>query len=444
MSKGFPSNFTWGAGTSAYQIEGAARQDGKGPSIWDKFTHDPGRIADGSNGDIACDHYNRFEEDVELMKELGINAYRFSIAWTRILPDGRGQVEPRGLDFYDRLIDKLLESDITPWVTLYHWDLPQALEDRGGWPNRQTADHFVNYTDIVSRQFGDRVKNWITINEPWVAGFIGYYDGSHAPGRKSLKDGLSAVHTLLLAHGQATNVIRENTPDAKIGIALNLIPVYPATESAEDKAAAVRQDGYQNRWFLDPLYKGKYPEDMLDLSSQDMPEIKDTDMQTISSRTDFLGVNYYLPFFAKNNPNNLPLQTEEIDRPDLDHTDMGWLVYPDGLYDILRRLVNDYSVENLYVTENGAATREEISPDGRILDPKRIEYIEKHLDACHRAIQANLGLKGYFAWSLMDNFEWAEGYKMRFGLIRVDFDTQERTIKESGRRYKQIISNNAI
>lgn len=436
----FPNDFAFGVATSAYQIEGGWNLDGKGPSIWDTFSRIPGNIKDGSNGDVACDHYNLWEQDVELMKRLGIANYRFSISWSRILPDGTGRVEPRGLDFYDRLVDKLLVSGITPWVTLYHFDLPQELEDKGGWPNRETADHFANYADIVSKNLGDRVKNWITINEPSVAGYDGYVKGVHAPGRKDLKVGLSAIHTMLLAHGSAIPIIRNNVSDARIGLALFLVPTYPDTESFADRQAALRQDGYKNRWQLNPLFKAQYPADMIKVfGEENVPEIKPGDFEIIGTPLDFLGVNYYFPLFVKNDPNNLLLKATSVDRPDMGHTDMGWLVYPKGLSDTLRRVSVEYpEVRSLYITENGAAFTDELK-EGVINDVRRIDYMDTHIKEALIAIKEGIPLRGYFLWSLMDNSEWAEGYTKKFGII-----TRQRIIKESGYRYKEIITNNSL
>lgn len=429
--KKFPNDFAFGVATSAYQIEGAG---GKSLSIWDKFSKIPGNIRDGSNGDVACDHYNRWKQDIDLMQKLGIKNYRFSVAWTR-----------NNLDFYDHLTDKLLESGITPWVTLYHFDLPQILEDKGGWPNRETANHFENYSDIVSRRLGDRVKNWITINEPSVEGHDGYIKGSHAPGRRDLKDGLSAIHTMLIAHGKAVSVIRENVPDAQVGLALHLQAIYPDSESSTaDQQAALRQDGYQNRWFLDPLFKAQYPPDMVKVfGEQNIPEIKPGDFKTIGIPINYLGINYYFPLFVKDDPEDLLLKVRSIDYPDMEHTDMGWLVYPKGLSDTLRRVSVEYGNPNLYVTENGAAFPDKLI-GGHIKDVRRTNYIVKHLKECLVAIREGIPLKGYFLWSLLDNFEWQEGYTKRFGITYIDFVTQQRTIKQSGYRYKEIIINNSL
>ncbi len=432
----FPAGFLWGAATAAYQIEGAAGEDGRGESIWDRFSHTPGKVVNGDTGDVACDHYHRWRTDVALMKALNLGAYRFSIAWSRIVPDGRGGVNEAGLTFYERLVDALLAAGITPWATLYHWDLPQPLEDAGGWPNRATADAFAEYANVVSRRLGDRIKHWITLNEPWCSAFLGYWTGEHAPGRTSFADAIHATHGLLLAHGQATTVLRQNVPDARIGIVLNPSQVYPATDSELDRAAAYRQDGFANRWFLDPLYGRGYPTDMLALYGPNVvPEILPTDLEVIAAPTDFLGVNYYSSSFVRDDPQNRPLGVRHGPAPTDEKTAMGWAVYPQGFTDLLVRLARDYPTGPLYVTENGAAYPDEAPINGRVADPLRTSYYARHLAAARAAIDAGAPLQGYFAWSLMDNFEWAFGYTRRFGLIYVDYATQERTIKDSGKWY---------
>ena len=432
----FPENFVWGAATAAYQIEGAANEDGRGESIWDRFSHTPGKVVNGDTGDVACDHYHRWKEDLALLTALNLSAYRFSIAWPRILPTGRGPVNEAGLAFYDRLVDGLLAAGITPWATLYHWDLPQPLEDAGGWLNRATADAFAEYVDVVSRRLGDRVKNWITLNEPWCSAYLGYWLGIHAPGRTSFADAVRSTHPLLLAHGKATRILRQNVPDGRIGIVLNPFSVYPATDSAADQAAAQRYDGFANRWFLDPLYGRGYPEDMLALYGPELaPAVAPGDLDLIAAPTDFLGVNYYTPSFVRDAPEQAPLRGGDAPAPPDEQTAMGWAVYPQGFTDLLVRLARDYPTGPLYVTENGAAYPDEPAADGRVADPLRTSYYTRHLAAARAAIEAGAPLQGYFAWSLMDNFEWAFGYTRRFGLVYVDFATQQRTIKDSGRWY---------
>lgn len=441
----FPPGFVWGAATAAYQIEGATREDGRGESIWDRFSHTPGKTANGDTGDVACDHYHRWGDDIQLMRTLGLNAYRFSIAWPRIVPDGRGHVNEAGLAFYDRLVDGLLEAGITPWVTLYHWDLPQVLQDAGGWTNRATADAFAEYVDVVTQRLGDRVKHWITLNEPWCSSFLSYHIGEHAPGHKNFNEALQAVHTLLLAHGQAVPIIRRNSPDAQAGITLNLAQVYPATESPDDQAAARRYDGYFNRWFLDPLYGRGYPQDMLALYGDRVPATEAADFDVIAAPTDFLGLNYYNPTFIYDTPDAPVLRTGAT-RIEGEYTAMDWLVYPQGLYDLLVRVPREYPTGPLYITENGAAYPDQVSHNGeaRVHDPERTRYYRQHLQAAQRALGDGVPLQGYFAWSLMDNFEWAWGYTRRFGITYVDYDTQQRTLKDSGRWYKQVIAANAV
>jgi beta-glucosidase len=441
----FPKDFIWGAATAAYQIEGAWDEDGKGESIWDRFCHTLGKIANGDTGDVACDHYHRWREDVALMKELGLHAYRFSISWPRLLPEGRGRVNAAGLDFYSRLVDALLEAAIEPFITLYHWDLPQALQDQGGWPARATAEAFVEYADLVTRKLGDRVKHWITLNEPFVSAIIGYYlEGRHAPGHSDLDEALAAAHHLLLAHGWAVPVIRRNSPGAQVGVALNLSGQTPASPSAADRAAAWQQDGVINRWFLDPLSARGYPEDIVRHYGNPMDFVQAGDLEAIAAPLDFLGVNYYARGVVRS---RLVTEAENAPRtvfPNPKRTEMGWEVYPEGLYELLGRLHFDYRFPALYVTENGAAYPDQIGPDGQVDDPLRVAFFKAHLTAAVRAIAAGVPLRGYFAWSLMDNFEWAHGYSKRFGLIYVDYQTQRRVFKTSAQWYRRVIAANSV
>lgn len=439
----FPDGFIWGAATASYQIEGAAQEGGRGESIWDRFSHTPGKTANGDTGDVAADHYHRWQGDIGIMRELGLDAYRLSVAWPRVLPNGRGAVNPEGLDFYDRLVDGLLEAGIDPWITLFHWDLPQVLEDQGGWVNRDTINAFADYTDAITRRVGDRVKNWITINEPWVYSIMGYYWGVMAPGRQDLKEALQVGHSLLLAHGRAVDVIRGNVPDATVGITLNLSHVYPDTESAADIDAARTMDGFSNRWFLDPVFKGEYPADMLELYGDNAPDVQTGDFELIARPTDFLGINSYNPQYAKADDSNA-LGIAAADREELEHTAVGWIVEPRGFRDLLVRVQNDYAPQAIYVTENGAAFDDPEPVEGRVNDPRRTAYLHGHLHAAHDAIQAGVALKGYFVWSLLDNFEWSQGYSKRFGITYVDYETQERTIKESGRWYADVIDANGF
>ena len=447
-SGAFPDGFSWGVATAAYQIEGAANEDGRGESIWDRFSHTPGKVHDGDTGDVACDHYHRFPEDVRLMRELGVGSYRFSVAWPRILPTGTGAVNRAGLDFYDRLVEELLENGIEPCATLYHWDLPQALDvgDGRGWLTRDTAEAFVEYTDLVTRRLGDRVKTWITINEPWVVAFLGYGVGIHAPGHRDMSEALTAAHHVLLAHGWAMPVIRSNVRDARAGITLNLNHVYPFDADREDDHEAARRgDVMSNRWFLDPIFNRGYPEDLpAILGDATPPVIHDGDLDAIAVETDFLGINYYMPAYAS--ARQQTPTSWQIPHPDpkVERTAMGWPVEARGLRDLLVRLRTDYAPPAIIVTENGAAMEGDRVVDGRVSDPRRTAYFASHLGACLDAIAEGVPLTGYYAWSLLDNFEWAEGYSKRFGIVHVDYDTQTRTIKDSGRYFAMAARENRL
>jgi beta-glucosidase len=439
----FPKGFLWGAATAAYQIEGAWNEDGKGESIWDRFSHTPGKVLGGDTGDVACDHYHRWREDIGMMRELGLHAYRLSISWPRVLPAGVGAVNSAGLDFYDRLIDGLLQAGIQPYVTLYHWDLPQALQDRGGWANRDTAAAFANYADVVARRLGDRVKNWITHNEPWCASILSHWIGEHAPGLHDIPTALAAAHHILLSHGEAVPVLRAGSPGAQVGITLNFSPAYPASDSGADQAAAIRHDGYFNRWFLDPLYGRGYPADMVVLYGAMMPEIQPGDLERIAAPTDFLGVNYYNRAVIRHDPSIPVLETAQ-EHPEGEYTAMDWEVYADGLRALLVRLQNDYSPNRMYITENGAAYPDTLEPGGRVHDEARIRYLKGHLAASRAAIAEGAKLEGYFYWSLMDNFEWAWGYSKRFGIVYVDYPTQRRILKDSAMFYGDVIERNGL
>lgn len=444
----FPDGFVWGAATAAYQIEGAVHEDGRGESIWDRYSHTPGRTLNGDTGDVACDHYHRWRDDIQLMQTLGLNAYRLSIAWPRIIPTGRGAANEAGLSFYDRLIDGLLESNITPWVTLYHWDLPQVLEDAGGWPKRATADAFAEYVNVITRRLGDRVKRWITLNEPWCSAFLGYHVGRHAPGRTNFQDALAAHHTLLLAHGKAVPIIRSNSANAQVGITLNLAQVYPAGDDPADQAAARRFDGFQNRWFLDPLYGRGYPQDMVEFYGDRALPLAAGDLETIAAPTDFLGINFYFPNIIRAGDEHPVLRTAETRMAGAQYTAMDWPVHPPALYDLLQRVAREYPTGPIYITENGAAFNDtppqRDNGELRVHDPDRTKYYVQHLASAQRAIADGVPLKGYFAWSLMDNFEWAYGYTKRFGITYVDYPTQQRTIKDSGYWYGRLIAANAL
>ena len=449
MVDSFPESFVWGVATSAFQIEGAAEVDGRGRSIWDNFAATPGRIADGTDARVACDHYHRYREDVALMQQIGVRAYRFSLAWPRILPTGTGRVNDAGLDFYDRLVDALIAAGIEPWITLYHWDLPQDLEDAGGWTNRATADAFVTYADVASSRLGDRVKRWITHNEPWCASVLGYAQGEHAPGRKSWPEALAAGHHLLLSHGNAVPVLRARAPGSRVGITLNLAPCHPASPSEHDRDVARQFDGELNRWFLDAIYRGRYPDDVVagHVRMGNLPDglqfVRPGDMQAIRAGIDFVGVNYYSRAIMRSDriaeSDNQPRRIAEPDPEAL--TDMGWEVYPDGLRETLERVHRDYAPGSLVVTENGAAYADGPDSDGTVRDERRCVYLRKHVQACREAIAAGVPLDGYFLWSLLDNFEWAFGYTKRFGIVWVDFATQARVVKASADLYRRIIRN---
>jgi beta-glucosidase len=453
----FPPGFRWGIATAAYQIEGAATEDGRGPSIWDTFAAVPGHIADGSDGLVACDHYHRWSEDLDLLDWLGVGAYRFSLSWPRILPGGGSRVESRGLDFYDRLVDGLLARGIDPVVTLYHWDLPQPLEDLGGWAERDTAWRFADLAMAAHGRLGDRVSSWITLNEPWCSAFLGYASGIHAPGRREPFAALRATHHLLLGHGLAVAALRESGTSAEVGITLNLYPVHAASGDPTDVDAARRLDGMQNRIFLDPVLRGSYPADVLDdLTARgfNLDHIKPDDLGIIAAPIDVLGVNYYSSFRVRSaNGPDAPPQNRfhlpwvgcddvEFVSQHLPLTHMDWEVDPDGLRAMLVRLHRDYDCPPIVITENGAAYRDHPGSTGEVDDPERIEFVESHLRAALTAIGEGAPLRGYFLWSLLDNLEWAWGYSRRFGVVHVDFATQQRTPKSSAYRYREIVAAN--
>jgi beta-glucosidase len=442
----FPEGFAWGTATAAFQIEGAPREDGKGESIWDRFSHTPGVIQDGANADVACDHYHRWRDDVALMAELAHNAYRFSIAWTRVLPAGRGAVNAAGLDFYDRLVDALLARGITPYVTLYHWDLPQTLQDAGGWRNRDTVAAFVEYAEVVAGRLGDRVRHWITHNEPQVVTNAGHLTGEMAPGVRDLGAWWPVSHHLLLSHGRAVPVLRAaSAPGARVGITLNLSPKVPASDSAADQRAAPLADALFNRWYLDPLFRGAYPEEAAALLRRPENLIQPGDLAAIQAPLDFLGVNYYTIERIRRDPDLPGFVPQVAPEAGPGLTTMGWAVRPTGLGDLLIRLHREYQPPALYVTENGAAFPDALTPEGQVEDPERMDYLRRHLAQARRAIAAGVPLRGYFIWSLLDNFEWARGYTQRFGLAYTDYPTQRRIIKGSGRYFAEVArSNGAI
>jgi beta-glucosidase len=432
-------DFVWGAATSAYQIEGAVAEDGRARSIWDTFGRVPGAVDNGDTGDVACDHYHRWREDIELMRRLGLDAYRFSIAWPRVLPEGTGQVNKAGLDFYDRLVDALLEAGIRPFVTLYHWDLPQVLQDRGGWVNRQTAYALAEFAGVVAGRLSDRVGDWFTVNEPLCSAWIGHLEGRMAPGLTDIRLAVPAAHHLLLGHGLAAQALRDTAAvPARVGAVLNLSPCEPAGLTDADAAAARRADGHTNRWWLDPLHGRGYPVDMVELYGVE-PPVRQHDLDIISAPMDHLGLNYYFRQVVTDDPAGPPPHARMISVPHGPQTAMGWEVHPDGLAELLLRLTDEYRAPRIYVTESGSAWPDEVLPDGQIEDKERMAYLEQHLAASLRATRDGAPLAGYFVWSLLDNFEWAYGYAKRFGLVHVDYGTQRRTIKASGYRYADII-----
>ena len=433
------SEFIWGVATSSYQIEGAANEDGRGKSIWDTFCKVPGKVANFDNGDIACDHYHRFKEDLDLMKWMGVKAYRFSVAWPRVIPDGVGRVNEMGLDFYDRLIDSLLEREIAPWLTMYHWDLPEALQLRGGWNNREVVEWFGEYGEVLTSRFGDRVKNWMTLNEPFCSAWLGHLYGDMAPGIKDLQTALNVSHNLLMSHGLACQVIRSNVSEANVGIVINVTPAVPATDSQVDSNAAQLADGFDNRWFLDPVFGRTYPADVIDALGAS-PEIHSGDMKLIAQDLDFLGVNFYFRQTVAADQNSKPLPIRSVNRENVKKTAMNWEVHPQAFEEILLRISKEYSPKAIYITENGSAWNDEVI-NGEIIDDERIDYLVRHLDAMRSARNQGAPILGYFAWSFLDNFEWAYGYEKRFGLIYVDYKTQTRTPKKSALFYRQLLLN---
>jgi beta-glucosidase len=462
----FPGGFVFGTSTSAYQVEGSVNAGGRGVSIWDTFSHTPGRTYNGDTADVACDHFRRLEEDLDLIAELGAGAFRFSVSWPRIQPTGKGPANQDGLDFYRRLVDGLRARGILPVLTLYHWDLPQPLEDAGGWPQRDTASRFAEYAGIVARALGDRVGMWATLNEPWCSAWLGYASGQHAPGGRDIGRAVAAAHHLLLAHGGALQVIRSVIPAADAGISLNLTPVRNASGHEDDVAAARRVDGNHNRLFLDPLFTGCYPADMLEHYQGRTPGfsvIRDGDMDMIRQPIDFLGINYYSPVAvadqsraadasaagycvppAGDDPISSDLRAVRLSRPDLPRTDMGWEVDPAGLTELLTRVHREYPAIPIMLTENGAAYGDYVAPDGTVRDPGRVRYIDGHLRAMLRAREAGVDVRGYFVWGLLDNFEWAYGYSKRFGLVWVDYPSGTRIPKDSFRWYRELVKAKAL
>jgi beta-glucosidase len=428
----FPPGFVWGVATSSFQIEGAASDDGKGLSIWDEFCKVPGAIADGSHGLVACDHYHRWQRDLDLVAELGVDAYRFSVSWPRVRPGGSGAWNEQGLAFYERIVDKLLQRGIKPYMTLNHWDMPAELQPTGGWAQRDTVHRFVEYAQGMGRRFGDRVASITTHNEPWVMAMLGHESGIFAPGIKNRAVAMQVSHHLLLSHGLAVQALRAQGCVARLGIVLNVSPIEAATDSAADRDKAHFEDGRLVRWYMDPLFKGRYPQDMLDHLGADAPQVQDGDLQAIHTPTDFLGINYYSRSVVS------AADDWKVSDSGYGLTDMGWEIYPRGLTDVLLRLQRDYAVPPLYVTENGGAFKDAVV-NGHIHDGERTDYIARHIDAVGDAMRQGVNMAGYMVWSLLDNFEWASGYEKRFGIVHVDYATQTRTPKDSALWYADFL-----
>ena len=438
----FPRDFLWGAATSAYQVEGSPLADGAGPSNWHRFSHTPDRVHDGETGDVACDHYRRYAADVGLMQSLGINAYRFSVSWSRVIPGGRGAVNPAGVDFYDRLVDALLANGIQPMVTLYHWDLPAALDDLGGWLNPEIAKWFADYAAVMFRKLDGRVKLWTTLNEPWVSTDAGYLHGVHAPGHRSPFEAPIASHRLLLAHAEAVRAYRAEGRH-RIGLVANLEPKYPASDDAADLAAVVRADAYMNRQYLDAVFLGRYPDELAEVFGEAWPRWPADDLALIRQPIDFLGVNYYTRAVTRFDPRSWPLRAAALRQKRATHTETGWEVFAPGLTRVLTWVKERYGNPPVYVTENGAAFFDPPTLAGdRLADPLRVDYLRSHLTAVQAAIEDGVDVRGYFVWSLLDNFEWTHGYSKRFGIVHVDFETQQRTPKDSARFYAEVIASN--
>ena len=440
----FPAGFSWGTATASYQIEGAWNEDGKGESIWDRFSHTEGKITTGDTGDVACDSYHRYKEDVALMKAMGMRGYRFSIAWPRVFPDGKGAVNQKGLDYYSRLVDELLSNGITPFPTLYHWDLPQALQDAGGWANREIIGQFTRYAETCVNALGDRVKNWMVFNEPWVFTFLAYLYGHHAPGLRDSELALKATHVVNLAQTSALRAMRATGKPEMIGTAFSMSSMYPASDSAEDRAAAERQHGFSNTWFLDPMYKGSYPaayvEQEKTLARMD---IRPGDMEQIRDKLDFIGINLYQRAIIANDPGNLNTGGRLVPGPG-PRTEFSWEVWPAAIYQMIKRIDADYGHPPIYVTENGCSYGSAPGADGRVHDDKRIEFYHGYVGQVARALDEGCDVRGYYAWTLLDNFEWAMGFSQRFGLTYTDFETQKRTIKDSGYWFRDLIAKNEI
>ena len=437
----FPADFLWGAATSAYQVEGSPLADGAGPSIWHRFSRTPGRITGGDTGDVACDQYRRYPEDIALMKALGLGAYRFSIAWGRVFPEGTGRLNRAGLDHYDRLVDTLLEAGIRPMVTLYHWDLPAALDDRGGWLNPDVSDWFAEYATAVYRALDDRVRLWVTLNEPWVVMDGGYLNGGLAPGHRNVFEAPIVSHNLLRAHAEGVRAYRAEGKH-QVGLVVNLEPQVPASDREEDRAAARRLDAHMNRHYLDPIFRGAYPPELAEIYGEAWPDYSPAEVESLKEPGDFLGINYYTRAYTRDDPGSPPLRVQRVRQPGRVYTEMEWEVAPDAFRDVLLWVRDRYGDIPLYVTENGAAFDDPPVAEGPVMeDPLRVAYFRGHLRAAAEAMRAGVPLKGYFAWSLLDNFEWSHGYSKRFGIVHVDFATQRRTPKASARFYADVASS---
>ncbi|WP_297919373.1 GH1 family beta-glucosidase [Metallibacterium sp.] len=438
----FPEDFLWGTATSAYQIEGSPLADGAGPSIWERFVHTPGLTIGGDTGDVACDHYRRWREDVRMMADLGMRAYRFSVAWARVMPQGRGSVNAKGLDFYSRLVDELLARGITPMTTLFHWDLPAALDDRGGWLNPDIAHWFADYAEVMFKALDGRVRHWATLNEPWVVTDGGYLHGALAPGHRSLYEAPIATHHLLRAHGAAVQRYR-SVGKHHIGLVVNLEPKYAASDSAADQAATRRAHAYMNGQYLDPALLGRYPEEMPEIFGAAWPEWPAADFDLIRQKLDFIGFNYYTRSITRDAPEAWPVRAGRVPQPQGTYTETSWEVFPQGLTDTLRWIRERYDNPPVYITENGAAFYDPpVAENGRVVDSLRVDYLRKHIGAVRTAIAAGSDIRGYFAWSLMDNFEWSLGFAKRFGLVHVNYATQQRTPKDSARYYSRVVASN--
>ncbi len=439
----FPDNFVWGCATASYQIEGAWDEDGKSESIWDRFCRTPGKVRNDDTGDVACDHYHRYKDDVALMRELRLKSYRFSISWPRTYPDGLSDANDKGIDFYSKLIDELLAAGITPFPTLYHWDLPQALQEKGGWANRDTAKRFEEYAYNIVEKLGDRVKKWMIFNEPWVFTILGYMHGHHAPGIREPSMAMRATHIVNLAQGMAARAMRETGKVEELGTAFSMSGAYPASNSQADKDAAERQFGFANLWFLEPMQNGRYPDAYVGGTDLERMGVEPGDMEIVKAPADFIGINLYTGSDVAHDSQDPNLGVRPVQGENVERTDFGWEVRPEALYDVIMRIWNDYGLP-IYVTENGASYGDSPNEDGEVPDERRVSFLQRYIAQVARAIDEGADVRGYYLWSLMDNFEWAFGYDHRFGITYVDFETQKRTIKQSGYWYRDVIANSGF